>query len=396
MAEHTLLYPVDTVKTHIQAYCADCPVQNRSSVGTNPTVIKSTFARSAAKAKGGVTTTAGTSAAASGPQHGMLSTMRNLVNHGHSSVAAAGPRLTSGRQAASLASTSAMAAEDAAAAIAFQSTQGGVLRLWRGVQTMIVGCVPAHALYFSSYEAIKAAFLASSAESSSGEQQQNLGPVASSVAGASAALCHDLIMTPLDTVKQRMQLGHYSSMGDAIRTIVSNEGAVGLYRSFPITLLTNLPYGMVMVSTNEFLREVLKTQNGAGPSQHLDIRTTMLAGCGAGTVAAAITTPLDRVKTRLQTQRLGTAMAMQHAAATCEGAPLSGRCPKARAERALMSGELAPRYTTPTDAFRSIVREEGYAGLFRGMVPRLLTHTPAVAISWTTYEAAKRWLKANM
>ena len=33
----------------------------------------------------------------------------------------------------------------------------GFRRLWRGVQTMFVGCIPAHALYFSSYEAIKSA-----------------------------------------------------------------------------------------------------------------------------------------------------------------------------------------------------------------------------------------------
>ena len=34
---------------------------------------------------------------------------------------------------------------------------GGVRRLFRGVQTMFLGCVPAHALYFSSYEVIKSA-----------------------------------------------------------------------------------------------------------------------------------------------------------------------------------------------------------------------------------------------
>mmetsp|Transcript_3777 Transcript_3777/g.8499 ORF Transcript_3777/g.8499 Transcript_3777/m.8499 type:complete len:167 (+) Transcript_3777:15-515(+) len=26
VAEHTLLYPIDTVKTHMQSYCADCPI----------------------------------------------------------------------------------------------------------------------------------------------------------------------------------------------------------------------------------------------------------------------------------------------------------------------------------------------------------------------------------
>jgi hypothetical protein len=33
--------------------------------------------------------------------------------------------------------------------------QDGVFRLWRGVSAMFVGCVPAHAAYFSIYEQMK-------------------------------------------------------------------------------------------------------------------------------------------------------------------------------------------------------------------------------------------------
>ena len=157
VAEHVLLYPVDTIKTQMQAFCADCPKSKLAATG------------------------------------GMLDTTRQLMSG------------------------------------------DGFGRLWRGVQSMMAGCIPAHALYFSSYEAIKALFTS--------EEQQNLGPLGSSVAGASAAFCHDSIMTPADTIKQRLQLGHYQGMSDAIRNILQNEGPVGLYRSFPITLLTNLPYG---------------------------------------------------------------------------------------------------------------------------------------------------------
>ena len=39
-----------------------------------------------------------------------------------------------------------------------QSNNVGFKRLWRGVQTMFVGCIPAHALYFSSYEIMKSTF----------------------------------------------------------------------------------------------------------------------------------------------------------------------------------------------------------------------------------------------
>jgi solute carrier family 25 iron transporter 28/37 len=100
--------------------------------------------------------------------------------------------------------------------------------------------------------------------------------------------------------------------------------------------------------------------------------------------AAAVTTPLDRVKTRLQTQGLATIPAPT----SCHGIPADCR----KAEEAMLTTVNKPKYQGLSDATKSIVKEEGWMGLFRGMTPRLMTHTPAIAISWTTYEAAKMWL----
>lgn len=239
--------------------------------------------------------------------------------------------------------------------------KNGFGRLWRGVQTMAVGCVPAHALYFSLYELVK--------------------PYNAGLAGAMAALGHDMVMTPLDTVKQRLQLGHYrGDMTYAVRTIYQQEGWLGLYRSFPITLLTNVPYGILMVSTNEYLRHYLThyrhhdLPSTSTQQPHLDLTSTMMAGCGAGAVASALTTPLDCLKTRLQTQRL-LAMSIQDTCSTSS----QQHCNVAK-------------YSTVPDAIRVILKEDGMAGFFRGITPRIVTHTPAVAISWTTYEIAKSWL----
>lgn len=463
VAEHTLLYPLDTVKTHMQSYCADCPIPQQAAAaaqggsggaGTAPpracvrnaaasvasaaASSSSSSATVATAAKNAVETTV-TGVGATAPslsepgmkaaqhmtspgntvrpiQHGMLTTMRNLISHGHSAGNAylppgAQPRLAHVSMAAG-AGTATTGVETVASSLASQVTVTqstaaadagkGFTRLWRGVQSVIYGCIPAHALYFSSYEAVKAVFQErqhAGHTSTVSTESNNLGPLGSSVAGATAAFCHDLIMSPLDTVKQRLQLGHYEGTGHAIRQIVRHEGLSGLYRSFPITLLTNLPYGMVMVSTNEYLREVLESD----PTKPPDLKTSLLAGSGAGMVAAAVTTPLDRVKTRLQTQRMGEAIAItlqENQNLACEktggaaAAPsVGGSCPKAVAERAMMTGSIgSPKYGGLSDAFHSIVREEGSAGLFRGMTPRLMTHTPAVAISWTAYEAAKRWL----
>ena len=48
--------------------------------------------------------------------------------------------------------------------------EGGYLRLWRGCSTMLFGCIPSHAAYFSIYEAAK---------ESSGANQPGHHPVTS-------------------------------------------------------------------------------------------------------------------------------------------------------------------------------------------------------------------------
>ena len=194
-------------------------------------------------------------------------------------------------------------------------------------------------------------------------------------------------------------------MTDALRQILHQEGAAGLYRALPVTLCTNLPYGAVMVTTNEYLRDIIMKQQQVTT---LNVQTTLLAGCGAGMVAAAVTAPLDRIKTKLQTQGLSVAGVVEEttSAAAAAAAP-AGATTKATTTRSLSTttattssptvhrpllNKHTPKYKGLVDAFQSVVREEGYVGLFRGIVPRVVTHTPSVAISWTVYEVLKVWL----
>ena len=401
VAEHTLLYPVDTVKTHMQAYCSTCP--------NNPANIHN-ITDKATKAVCAVGTPSQHAQTTSSHQaQGMWSTMNNLIQHGHAhghstqkfgantNAALVSPKGVS--QTATLSAPASAPASSAAASAgaAINGTMDaniskGYVRLWRGVQTMTTGCIPAHALYFSSYEYTKASLSTTTINPTTGVAHTHLGTAGASVAGAASTFFHDLVMTPMDTVKQRMQLGHYKSMGNAFSHILNHEGWAGLYRSFGVTLLTNLPYGMVMVSTNEFLRDTLmewkensdadNNVNIHGHGHVLDFQTTILSGCGAGAVASAVTAPLDRVKTRLQTQRFANAQPIYHEAAKA--------CPKAKA---IVQSKL--KYNGLVDAFQTIVKEEGFVGLWRGLAPRMMTHTPAVAISWTTYETAKKWLSTT-
>lgn len=361
--EHCATYPLDTVRTHIQV-CAACVQQPNNSIASTSSSIKSPAAnQSAALLRSALQNGAGKSSAAAANSTanlplGMWQTIRYLVSE--SSVAV---------QAASDTTTTTVTQHQQ-----IQEILRGWTRLWRGVQAILIGCIPAHALYFSLYEVVK--------HTCTDKETNHLSPIGSSLAGGVATLGHDCIMTPLDTIKQRMQLGHYTGVIQAIQAITANESYVALYRSFPVTLLTNIPYGMLMVTTHETCKRTWK----ADPDKPADFYTVLASSSMAGFVASAVTTPLDRIKTALQTQQM--------APAKCKGTVQQFvEC----STRATTGGGKAAAAATVChrnihQAALHIYAHEGYAGFFRGITPRVLSHTPAVAISWTTYETAKEYL----
>mmetsp|Transcript_28458 Transcript_28458/g.43468 ORF Transcript_28458/g.43468 Transcript_28458/m.43468 type:complete len:366 (-) Transcript_28458:155-1252(-) len=331
VVEHVLVYPIDTVKTHIQ--CASCPANTSSGASANKSSIP----------RGPTRNTIGSNNRPSG----FVTTMRNIMSLQRPlPLTASGPTST---------------VTNANVGAGGVERTVGFARLWRGVNTVMIGCVPAHALYFSSYEAVKYANL---------RPDGSLPYWAGLIAGAAAVVGHDFIMSPLDTIKQRLQLGHYSGMNQAARHIIKHEGTFALCRSLPITLLTNIPYGSIMVSTNELCKDYFSGEDGhhgATPS----LSVCLVSSSIGGMVASLLTTPLDRIKTMLQIQKLQPV--------TCER---FGVCPKVTSSKGVEWREV----------LRQILRQEGVQGLFKGSVPRILSHTPAVAISWTTYETAKQWL----
>lgn len=79
----------------------------------------------------------------------------------------------------------------------------------------------------------------------------------SALAGCLATLAHDSIMTPLDVVKQRMQLGLYKNTLSAFRTILRVDGVRALYASYLTTLFMNIPNNAILVASNDFLKKWL-------------------------------------------------------------------------------------------------------------------------------------------
>lgn len=226
------------------------------------------------------------------------------------------------------------------------------LRLWKGIISVIMGAGPAHALYFATYEESRRTF------------DTFLPPttpltVKTSISGALATMASDALMNPFDVIKQRMQALSATSSTSFLSTtigIIKNEGLLSFYLSYPVTIALNVPFQAIQFSVYEQMSLLLNPTHRYSPQTH------MLAGAIAGGIASAATTPLDVIKTILQTRTL----VIRHPS----DIPISGAI----------------------DAISRIWRSAGPGGFFRGIVPRILVNMPSTAICWSTYEYFKFFL----
>eukprot|EP01104_Vermistella_antarctica_P010198 TRINITY_DN269_c0_g1_i2.p1 TRINITY_DN269_c0_g1~~TRINITY_DN269_c0_g1_i2.p1 ORF type:complete len:361 (+),score=72.24 TRINITY_DN269_c0_g1_i2:402-1484(+) len=224
---------------------------------------------------------------------------------------------------------------------------GGIRAFFRGLTAMASGAGPAHAVYFGVYEGFKDKF---------GGNKRGHQPLATGAAGVIAQVCADTVFTPLDSVKQKMQLNvnHYKNMFDCVSKVAAREGLfLGFYAGYTTALTMNVPYALCYFTAYESLKHQLAPHNR---DEHRPIHH-ILAGGGAGILAAAVTNPLDVAKTRLQTQ-----------------------------------GEVGKTYLGMRDALSKLWLEEGWRGYLYGIRPRMAFHSMSAALCWTTYEYMKRLL----
>lgn len=224
----------------------------------------------------------------------------------------------------------------------------GFRTLWRGLSSVVLGAGPAHAVYFASYEAVKHAL----GGNEGGKEEHH--PFAAAASGAAATIASDALMNPFDVIKQRMQLhgSVYTSLGHCARTVFKQEGLKAFYLSYPTTLCMTVPFTALQFMAYE---SISKTMN---PTGRYDPYTHCTAGGLAGGFAAGLTTPLDVIKTLLQTRGNATEPELRNVSGLWEAAKI-------------------------------IKRRNGYAGFFRGLKPRIITTMPSTAICWSAYEMAK-------
>lgn len=155
------------------------------------------------------------------------------------------------------------------------------------------------------------------------------------------------LMIEKTVVKQRMQVqgSVYKTITQCARSVYRAEGLHAFYVSYPTTLCMTVPFTAAQFVAYESISKFMN------PKKEYDPLTHCVAGGLAGAVAAGITTPLDVIKTLLQTRGLA-------------------QDSEIRSARGLFNAAVI------------IKRQFGWRGFLRGMRPRIVSAMPSTAICW--------------
>ncbi|KAL2123234.1 hypothetical protein VTJ04DRAFT_3689 [Mycothermus thermophilus] len=248
--------------------------------------------------------------------------------------------------------------------------QEGLTALWKGN-------VPAELLYicygavqFTTYRSTTLLLhtLLGSDPSNPNKQESKhplLRPAAESfIAGAAGGAAATAATYPLDLLRTRFAAqGNdrvYTSLVFAIRQIARDEGPRGFFRGLGPGLAQIIPYMGFFFAAYETLRPIL-SDHWALPFSS----GTAVAGTIASVAAKTGTFPLDLVRKRIQVQ-----------------GPTRGR----------YVHKNIPEYGGGmVRTVRTILRNEGIRGLYRGLTVSLVKAAPSSAVTMWTYEKALKF-----
>ena len=296
----------------------------------------------------------------------------------------------------------------------------GVAGLYRGVAAVGIGAGPAHALYFATYEHMKRA-------SASDDGRHH--PFHHAFAGACATVVGDAVQTPVDTVKQRLQMHNspYVGVWDCVKRTVRvarrGWGAVPIVSDdagderpvhrHPLHRVRELEDRAARPDQRREGRrggELLyaihrgrfsgRTRRGdhhparRGQDSHADAlrgrRVRDVVHGGERGDAAGERQGGVRGDGRRGALQAGGGGGGEWAGRGAGGG--AGGGPNTLGNRSVASSPSPYGSSNFWAVLRTIAKEEGAWALTRGLGPRVLFHIPAGAISWGTYEAGKRML----
>ncbi|RYN38060.1 hypothetical protein AA0112_g4156 [Alternaria arborescens] len=284
--------------------------------------------------------------------------------------------------------------------------------LYGGVQPAFLGSFAGTVCFFGAYEWTKRTMI-------------DYG-VAPSVAYFSAGLLADLAAAPAyvpsEVLKTRLQLQgrynnpyfnsgyNYRGTVDAARTIARTEGYSALFHGYKATLWRDLPFSALQFAFYEEERDWAKRYMG---SNNIGLPLEIITAGTAGGMAGVITTPLDVVKTRIQTQHngpspasptapkvsLSPAAASKHSTSSqttkppsTQSRPISTSSPSTTLKA---HGAATLDTSSVMTGLKIIYRTEGIAGWFRGVGPRAVWTSVQSGTMLVLYQTLLRYFEQH-
>jgi len=238
----------------------------------------------------------------------------------------------------------------------------GVHSLWRGWSATLLRSVPQIVIYFSIYEHLKDNF------------EKFKVPLTPFFAGGLARTVTTVAVSPIELIRTKQQaLPHSSSILSVLNSELEKQnGFRNLWRGAAPTLLRDVPFSAFYWTFFETFRtKFLQTYNqnwssmSTGERNRTNTLASFVAGASSGTIAAILTHPFDLVKTRRQIELYE-----------------------------IQQDKKAVPSTTK-QILQTILKEEGFRGLFTGWIPRVAEIAPACAIMISTYEFAKAYFRES-
>ncbi|KAI9201842.1 solute carrier family 25, member 30-like protein [Polychytrium aggregatum] len=195
------------------------------------------------------------------------------------------------------------------------------------------------------------------------QRPTKMTPTQGFVFGGISCMTAALVTNPVDVIKTRLQLqGQLAAAHDAPKyngflrgmlTIVTEEGPRGLYKGISASLLREGTYSTLRMGLYQPIKDALKTPG----ETHELLWKKVVAAASSGAIGSAITNPVDLIKIRMQAR-----------------------------------GDQQVPYKNIIDAFRTIARNEGLGGLYKGVGPNVQRAAVLTASQLPSYDHSKKVL----
>lgn len=220
----------------------------------------------------------------------------------------------------------------------------GFLGLYRGLAPQLVGVAPEKAIKLTMNDFIRDKFTT---------KQGTIPLWAEIMAGGVAGASQVMFTNPLEIVKIRLQVAGEVAHAKrvAASTVIKDLGFFGLYKGARACFARDIPFSAIYFPLYAHMKKFTANESG-----YNSLGTLLLSATIAGAPAAALATPADVIKTRLQVV--------------------------ARKGQSTYSGMF--------DCARKIYQEEGGKAFWKGAPARVFRSSPQFGVTLMTYEMFQR------